>query len=110
MWCVNHLARLLPTLLVGACALFAQAGNPGSDSVPQPRQVTYCELSKSPAAYNRELVRLTAFVTRGFEDFHLADPTCATEGFSAWVMYGGKAQSDRLIAVREKARKRGPSL
>ncbi len=23
MWCVNHLARLLPTLLVGACALFA---------------------------------------------------------------------------------------
>jgi hypothetical protein len=111
MWCVNHLARLLPTLLVGACALFAQAGNPGSDSVPQPRQVTYCELSKSPAAYNRELVRLTAFVTRGFEDFHLADPTCATEGFSAWVMYGGKAQSDTAYCCPgESAKARPESL
>jgi hypothetical protein len=66
--------------------------------------VTYCELSKNPAAYNHELVRLTAFVTRGFEDFHLADPTCATEAFSVWVMYGGKAPRIRLIAVREKAR------
>ena len=111
MWCVNHLARLLPTLLVGACALFAQAGNPGSDSVPQPRQVTYCELSKNPADYNRELVRLTAFVTRGFEDFHLADPTCATEGFSAWVMYGGKAQSDTAYCCPgESAKARPESL
>jgi hypothetical protein len=40
------------------------------------------------------LVRLTAFVTHGFEDFHLADPNCLTEGFSVWVMYGGRAQSD----------------
>jgi len=111
MWCVNHLARLLPTLLVGACALFAQAGNPGSDSVPQPRQVTYCELSKNPAAYNHELVRLTAFVTRGFEDFHLADPTCATEGFSVWVMYGGKAQSDTAYCCPgESAKARPESL
>lgn len=74
--------------------MFAQTGNPVSDSVPQPKQVTYCELSKDPAAYNHELVQLTAFVTHGFEDFHLADPTCATQGFSVWVMYGGKAQSD----------------
>jgi hypothetical protein len=91
---VNHLARFLCLLLVGACPLFAQAGSSGSDSVPQPRQVTYCELSRDPAAYNHELVRLTAFVTHGFEDFHLADPTCATQGFSVWVMYGGKFQSD----------------
>jgi hypothetical protein len=33
-------------------------------------------------------------MTHGFEDFHLADPTCTTQGFSVWVMYGGKAQSD----------------
>ena len=94
MWSMNRLARLLFTLLVGACPLFALASNPTLDSVPQPRQVTYCELSKDPSSYNHELVRVTAFVTHGFEDFHLADPTCATQGFSVWVMYGGKAQSD----------------
>ena len=56
--------------------------------------VTYCELSRNPAAYNHSFVRITTFATHGFEDFHLADPTCATEGFSVWVMYGGKAQSN----------------
>ncbi len=73
--------------------------------------MTYCELSKNPAAYNHELVRLTAFVTRGFEDFHLADPTCATEGFSVWVMYGGKAQSDTAYCCPgESAKARPESL
>jgi hypothetical protein len=94
MGSVSHLTRLLSALLLGACPLSAQAGNPQSDSVPQPRQVTFCELSKDPAAYNHHLIRLTAFVTHGFEDFHLADPACATQGFSVWIMYGGKAQSD----------------
>jgi hypothetical protein len=108
MWCVNHLARLLPTLLVGACALFAQAGNPGSDSVPQPRQVTYCELSKNPAAYNHELVRLTAFVTRGFEDFHLGLTRPVPQRVSqSGLCTAAKPSRIRLIAVREKARKRG---
>ena len=74
--------------------MFAQSATSGADSVPQARQVTYCELSRDPAAYNHELVRVTAFVTHGFEDFHLADPTCATQGFSIWVMYGGKVQSN----------------
>jgi hypothetical protein len=108
MWCVNHLARLLFPLLVGTCPLFAQAPSPGSDSVPQPRQVTYCELSNHPATYNHELVRLTAFVTHGFEDFHLADPTCATQGFSVWVMYGGKAQSDTAYCCPGEGTKERP--
>ena len=108
MWCVNHLAQLLFPLLVGTCPLFAQAPSPGSDSVPQPRQVTYCELSNHPATYNHELVRLTAFVTHGFEDFHLADPTCATQGFSVWVMYGGKAQSDTAYCCPGEGTKERP--
>lgn len=110
MWCVNHMMKLLCTLLVGACPLFAQAGNPAPDSVPQPRQVTYCELSKDPAAYNHALVRLTAFVTHGFEDFHLADPTCPTQGFSVWVMYGGKTQSDTAYCCPGEGAGEGPSL
>jgi hypothetical protein len=110
MCCVNLLARLLCPLLAAVCPLFAGV-SPGSDSLPQPRQVTYCELSKDPATYNHELVRLTAFVTHGFEDFHLADPTCPTQGFSVWVMYGGKNQSDTAYCCPgESAEARPDSL
>lgn len=111
MYRMKYLVRLLCSLLVAACPLFAQAGNLGSDSIPQPRQVTYCQLAKDPAAYNHELVRLTAFVTHGFEDFHLADPSCATPGFSIWVMYGGKVQSDTVYCCPgESAKTRPKSL
>lgn len=93
---MNRQLAVLFTLFIGVCPLLAQGGNPGSDSVPQPRQVTYCELSRDPAAYNHELIRITAFMTHGFENFHLADPNCATQDFSVWVMYGGKAESDTV--------------
>ncbi len=65
------------------------------DSNEEPRNVTYCELAKDPAAYNHALIRLTAFVSYGFENFELAEPGCPPlpSRFSVWVMYGGKAQS-----------------
>jgi hypothetical protein len=90
---MKQLLGLIFTLLIGAFPLNAQTQKPLADAVPKPREVTYCELSRDPATHNHELVRLTAFVTHGFEDFHIADPTCHTQGFSVWVMYGGKAQS-----------------
>jgi hypothetical protein len=70
--------------------------------------VTYCQLSRDPAAHNHELVRLTAFVTHGFEDFHLTDPSCATQGFSVWVMYGGKVQSDTAYCCPGESAKARP--
>lgn len=88
---MKQLLGLIFALLSGAFPLLAQTQKP--DAVPKPREVEYCELSRDPAAYNHELVRLTAFVTHGFEDFHIAEPTCYTQGFSVWVMYGGKAKS-----------------
>jgi hypothetical protein len=93
---MKHLPKLAFTLLASAASVFAQTEKPSSGAVPEPHEVTYCELSKDPAAYNHELVRLTAFVTHGFENFHVADPTCVTEGFSVWVMYGGTATSDTV--------------
>ena len=90
---MEQLLKVLFAVLIGTGPLLAQTGQSSKDLVPQPRQVTYCELSKDPAAYNHELVRLTAFITHGFEDFQVADPTCSSKGFSVWVMYGGKAQS-----------------
>jgi hypothetical protein len=94
MYDMNHSLEVFLALVIGAFPLLAQTERPSDNNTPKPREVTYCELSRDPAAYNHELVRLTAFVTHGFEDFHLADPTCHTQGFSLWVMYGGKTQSD----------------
>lgn len=91
---MKHLLTLVFTLLVAAFPLLGQTEKPSADTVAKPRAVTYCELSKDPAAYNHELVRLTAFVTHGFEDFQITEPTCVTKGFSVWVMYGGKAESN----------------
>jgi hypothetical protein len=90
---MNHQIALVSALAIAAFPLFAQTEKPSADDISKPHDLTYCELSRDPAGYNRQLVRLTAFVTHGFEDFHVADPDCHTQGFSVWIMYGGKAQS-----------------
>ncbi len=79
---------------MAAGSLFAQSEKTLTNAGKAPQDVTYCDLSRDPAGHNHELVRLTAFVTHGFEDFHFAEPTCRTQGFSIWVMYGGSAQSN----------------
>jgi hypothetical protein len=96
---------LLFALLIAALPLFAQAGKTSSDAVPEPRKVTYCDLARDPAAYNHDLVRLTAFVTHGFEDFQIADPNCVApaQPFSVWVMYGGKAESNTIYCCPGEA-------
>jgi hypothetical protein len=91
----NSLGLIL-TLVLGSFPLLAQTEKSSRNDITKPREVTYCELSRDPAAYNHDLVRLTAFVTHGFEDFQLADPTCHTQDFSVWVMYGGTAQSNTI--------------
>jgi hypothetical protein len=92
------LLKFLFALLVVAFPLSAQSVQSSSDEAAEPRKVTYCELAKDPAAYNHALVRLTAFVTHGFEDFGLAEPNCVTpkQHLSVWVMYGGKAESNTV--------------
>ena len=87
---MRRLALLLAMLLVPIPTL---AQNDGASS---PLDVTYCGLSGDPAAYNHKEIRVTAFAAHGFENFSLTDPTCKTQGFSIWVMYGGKAQSDTV--------------
>ena len=108
---MRHSAKLGLFFFVftSASFLFSQE-NKASDSNAAPLDTTYCDISKDPAAYNHKLVRLTAFVTHGFEDFQLADPECQAQDFSVWVMYGGKAISNTMYccpgeggaAAREK--------
>jgi hypothetical protein len=73
---MKKLAKLLFTLLACPLPLAAQV-----DSEVEPRNVSFCDLSRDPAAYNHQLVRLTAFVTHGFEDFQITEPDCTTQGF-----------------------------
>jgi hypothetical protein len=82
---------LLLAFVTSASPGSSQAAKAAGDSIPKPRDVTYCELSRDPVAYNYELIRWSAFITHGFEHFHIADPDCLTQGFSVRVMYGGKA-------------------
>jgi hypothetical protein len=95
---MKHLARALFVLVIATWPLFAQ-----TNSAPEPRPATYCELSRDPAAYNHKLIRLTAFVTHGFEDFQIAEPDCPTQGFSIWLMYGGTAESNTMYCCPGEA-------
>lgn len=67
--------------------------------------MTYCQLAKDPAAYNHQFVRLTAFMTHGFEDFDLAEPNCVTPqpSFSIWIEYGGTAESNTVYCCPGEA-------
>jgi hypothetical protein len=61
----------------------------------QPEGVSLCQLKNDPAAYNHKLVELTGFVSHGFEDFTLFDPTCSSSR-SVWLEYGGKSASGTM--------------
>ena len=81
-----------------ASNLSAQSGQLSPAAVPEPRTIAFCELAKDPGAYNHELIRVTGFVTHGFEDFQLSEPDCSAipHRFSLWLMYGGKARSNTM--------------
>lgn len=103
MYGMTHVLEVLITLLVGASPVFAQTVRASGNDIPEPHEVTYCELSRDPAAYNHALVRLTAFVTHGFEDFQVTEPDCPTQHFSVWLMYGGKAESNTVYCCPGEA-------
>lgn len=61
----------------------------------EPQEVTVCQLQKDPHTYDHKLVELEAFVSWGFEDFTLFDPTCYTYP-EIWLEYGGKINSGTI--------------
>ena len=69
------------------------------------RDVTFCQVASDPAAYNGELVRLTAFVTHGFEDFSMSEPDCPKlpYKFWVWVEYGGTERSNTVYCCPGEA-------
>ena len=77
-------------ILFGVTELAAQKTSTGNSE--QTVKVSYCELKKDPTAYNHKLIEVTAFITHGFEDFGLLDPSCP--GYpDVWLEYGGTVKS-----------------
>jgi len=58
-------------------------------------KATSCQLKSDPASYNHKLVKVTGFISHGFEDFTLFDPTCPSWP-DVWLEYGGKVASGTM--------------
>lgn len=61
-----------------------------------PEKISVCRLLKDPAAFDHKLIEVTGFVSHGFEDFGLFDPTCPSRGSGIWLEYGGTASSNTM--------------
>jgi hypothetical protein len=72
-----------------------------------PEKVSPCELQKDVDAYNHKLIEVTAFVSHGFEDFTLFDPTCNSWP-AVWLEYGGKKNSGTMYCCGVTAERSRP--
>lgn len=79
--------RVLLVLSFGVFAMKASA--------KEPVEVSPCQLQYDRATYNHQLVRVTGFVSQGFEDFTLSDPECGTR-YTIWLEYGGTTKSGTM--------------
>lgn len=77
-------------LVLSLLSIVAPAGRSES-----PQRVSSCQLNNDPARYNHALVQVTAFVSRGFEDFTLFDPDCPSWP-PVWLEYGGAVASGAI--------------
>lgn len=99
---------LVVTLLLPWNAWISSAQAPSTPAAPTqafavstaPLDVSFCALGTDPAAYDHKRIRLTAFITYGFEDFNIVDPKCTLPErlnmFSVWVTYAGSVNSGAI--------------
>jgi len=91
MLCGTLLRRLVcPLGILAICFWF-----PNAALCETPEKVTVCQLKADPPAYNQKLVEVAGFVTQGFEDFGIDDPTCPTWPY-VWLEMGGKVRAGTM--------------
>lgn len=73
----------------------------------EPLKATPCELKRNPANYNHKLVEVTGFVSHGFEDFGLFDPSCPSWPY-VWLEYGGTNKSGTMYCCGASADRSRP--
>ena len=86
------LFRLLSVVLCGAIIAWDPAG---TGLRQEAETVTICDLQNNPAAYDHKLIRVTGFVSYGFEDFTFFDPACSAWPY-IWLEYGGTAAAGTM--------------
>lgn len=95
---MSPLILIRASLLIGALiSIRSLAEAPQAQSGPpdKPEKITVCQLKSDPAKYNHKLVEVTGFISHGFEDFDLGDPTCAAKD-NIWLDYGGTKESNTM--------------
>jgi len=73
----------------------------------EPEKVTLCQLKNDRAAYNHKLIQVTGFVSHGFEDFTLIDPSCSSR-LDVWLEYGGTTASGTMYCCGVTAERSRP--
>jgi hypothetical protein len=90
-------------LIVVTCSVYMwkkAATSEGQTSKPAAQdtveEVTICQLAADPAKYNHKLVKVTGFLSLGFEESFLFDPSCPSSRFNIWYDFGGKRSTGTM--------------
>jgi len=97
---ISKFARLLWPLVIGLCI-------GGGGWCREPVEVSPCQLKANPPTYDHQIVRVTGFVSHGFQDFTLFDPRCPSWP-GVWLEYGGKVDSLTVYLGSGKAQRTRP--
>ena len=81
--------------IVASASKSATRGGTQNTIEEKPEEITLCQLTGDPGKYNRKLVRVTGFLSHGFEDSAIFDPACESR-FRIWYEYGGKNSSGTM--------------
>jgi hypothetical protein len=74
----------------------------------EPERVAVCDLKANPTAYNHRLIEVVGFVSHGFEDFGLFDPSCPEWPY-VWLEYGGTKKSGTMYCCGVSADRTRPA-
>lgn len=103
---------LLITFLTANCSGVVADRAPqlelNTDSLNEaPIKVSACDLANNPQDFNHKLVEVTGFVSHGFEDFSISDPSCTTKQL-IWLEYGGTHKSGTMYCCDVSASRSRP--
>lgn len=65
-------------------------------------KATVCELKVDPARFEQKLIQVVGFVSHGFEDFGLFDPSCPSWPY-VWREYGERINPARCTVAASPA-------
>lgn len=89
------------------CLLLFTSIAAASGHCEETTKATVCQLKNDPRAFNHKLVEVSGFVSHGFEDFTLFDPTCPSWP-EIWLEYGGQATSGTMYCCGVTADRHRP--